>query len=82
MREFSRKAKLSVFKSTFVLSLPMVLKSWVLTKRVRSHMQASEIRFAQTTVLPLKQNYFHLPGCKKDTIADLLARVWTRDPTT
>ena len=44
-RELSRKAKLSVFKSIFVPILTYGHESWVMTKRLRSQMQASEMRF-------------------------------------
>ena len=43
--ELSRKTKLSVFKSIFVPILSYRHESWVMTQRVRSQMQASEIRF-------------------------------------
>ena len=44
-RELLRKAKLSVFKSLFVPMLTYGHKSWVMTKKVQSQMQASEMRF-------------------------------------
>ena len=44
-RELSKKAKLSVFKAVFVPILTYGHESWVMTKRVRSQMQASEMRF-------------------------------------
>ena len=44
-RELSRKAKLSVFKSIFVPILTYGHESWVMTERVRTQMQASEMRF-------------------------------------
>ena len=43
--ELSRKAKLSVFKSIFVLILIYGDESWVMTEKVRSQMLASEMRF-------------------------------------
>ena len=43
--KLSRKAKLSVFKSIFVPILTCGHESWVLTERVRSQMQACEMRF-------------------------------------
>ena len=46
-RELSRKAKLSVFKSIFVPILTYGQESWVMTERVRSQMQASEMKFLQ-----------------------------------
>ena len=45
-RELSRKAKLSVFQSIFV-PITYDHESWVMTERVRSQMQASEMRFLQ-----------------------------------
>ena len=46
-REVSRKAKLSMFKSIFVLILTYGHESWVMTEKVRSQIQASEIRLLQ-----------------------------------
>ena len=44
-RELSKKAQVSMFKTTIVSILTYVCESWVMTERVRSHEQASEIRF-------------------------------------
>ena len=44
-RELSKKAKLSIFKAVFVPILTYGHESWVMTKRVRSQVQASEMRF-------------------------------------
>ena len=44
-RELSKKAKLSVFKTVFVPILTYGHESWVMTERVRSQVQASEMRF-------------------------------------
>ena len=44
-RELSKKAKLSISKAVFVPILTDGHESWVMTKRVRSHVQASEMRF-------------------------------------
>ena len=44
-RELSKKAKLSIFKEVFVPILTYGHESWVTTKRVRSQVQASEMRF-------------------------------------
>ena len=41
-RELSKNAKLSIFKTIFVPSLTYGHESWVITKRVRSQVQASE----------------------------------------
>ena len=42
-----KKVKLSVFKTVFVPILTYGHKSWVITERVRSQMQASEMRFLE-----------------------------------
>ena len=44
-RELSKKAKLANFKTGFVPILTYGHESWVMTKRVRSQVQESEIRF-------------------------------------
>ena len=44
-RELSKKAKLSIFKTAFVPILTYGHESWVMTKRVRSQVQASKMRF-------------------------------------
>ena len=44
-RELSKKAKLSVFKTVFVPILTCGHESWVMIERVRSQVQASEMRF-------------------------------------
>ena len=44
-RELSKKAKLSIFKAVFVPILTYGHESWVLTERMRSQVEASEIRF-------------------------------------
>ena len=46
-QQLSKKAKLSIFKTVFVPILTYGHKSWVITKRVQSQVQASEIRFFQ-----------------------------------
>ena len=46
-RELSKKAKLSIFKTAFVPILTYGHECWVVTKRVRSQVQASEMRFLQ-----------------------------------
>ena len=43
-RELSRKVKLSGFKSIFVPILTYGRGFWVMTERVRSQIQASEVR--------------------------------------
>ena len=44
-RELSKKATLSIFKAVFVPILTYGPESWVMTKRVRSQVQASEMSF-------------------------------------
>ena len=44
-RELLRKAKLSVFKLILIPILTYGHESWTITERVRSQMQASEMRF-------------------------------------
>ena len=46
-RELSKKAKLSLFETIFVPILTYSHKSWVSTEKVRSQVQASEMRFQQ-----------------------------------
>ena len=46
-RELSKKAKLSIFKTVFVPILTYGHEFWVMTERVRSQVQASEMRFLQ-----------------------------------
>ena len=46
-RELSKKAKLSIFKTAFVPNLTYAHESWVITERVRSQVQASEMNFLQ-----------------------------------
>ena len=46
-RELSKKAKLSIFKTVFVPILTYCHDSWVMTERVRSQVQESEMRFLQ-----------------------------------
>ena len=44
-QELSKKAKLSIFKAVVALIFTYGHESWVMTERVRSQVQASEIRF-------------------------------------
>ena len=46
-RELSKKAKLSIFKAVFVPILTYGHEYWVMTERVRSQVQASEIKFSR-----------------------------------
>ena len=43
-RELSKTAKLSIFKTVFVPILTYGHKSWVMTDKVRSQVQASKMR--------------------------------------
>ena len=44
-RELSKKAMLLIFKAVFVPILTYGHESWVMTERMRSQVQASEMRF-------------------------------------
>ena len=44
-RELSKKEKLSIFQAVFVPILTYDHESWVMTEKVRAHVQASELRF-------------------------------------
>ena len=44
-QELSKKAKLSIFKAVFIRILTYGHESWVMTERMRSQVQASEMRF-------------------------------------
>jgi len=44
-RELSKKAKLAVFKTVFVPILTYGHESWIMTERIQSQVQASEMRF-------------------------------------
>ena len=46
-RELSKKAKLSIFKTAFVPNLTYGHELWIITERVRSQVQASEMNFLQ-----------------------------------
>ena len=46
-RELLKKAKLSIFKAVFIPILTHGHESWIMTERVRSQVQASEMRFLQ-----------------------------------
>ena len=46
-RELSRKAILSELKSILVPIVTYGYESWIMTKKVRSQMQVSEMRFLQ-----------------------------------
>ena len=47
-RVFSKKAKFLISRTVFVPILSYGHESWVMTERVRSHAQASEMRFLET----------------------------------
>ncbi|KAK3554501.1 hypothetical protein QTP70_024406, partial [Hemibagrus guttatus] len=44
-KELSRKAKLSIYQSIYVPTLPYGHELWVMTERIRSRIQAAEISF-------------------------------------
>ena len=44
-RELSKKAKLSIFETVFVPIVTYDHESWVMTKRMQSQVQTSEMRF-------------------------------------
>ena len=46
-RELSKKAKLSIFKAVVVPIFTYGHESWVMTERMRSQVQASEMRFSR-----------------------------------
>ena len=46
-RQLSKKAKLSIFETVFVPIRTYGYESWTVTERVRSQVQAYEIRFLQ-----------------------------------
>ena len=46
-RELSKKVKLSIFKAVFVPIFTYGYESWIMTKRVRSQVQASQMSFLQ-----------------------------------
>ena len=48
-RELSKKAQLSIFKTVFVPILTYGHESWMRTEKVRSRVQASEMRFLRKT---------------------------------
>ena len=50
-RELCKKAKLSVFRSSFVPILTYGNECWVMTERVRSRIQAAEIFFVALVLL-------------------------------
>ena len=45
IRKLSKKAKLSIFRTVFVPILTYGHESWVMTERMRSQVQASEMSF-------------------------------------
>ena len=44
-RELSKETKLSVFKTVFVPIFPCGCESWVMIEKVRSQVQASEMKY-------------------------------------
>ena len=79
-RELSKKAKLSIFETVFVPILTYGNESWVMTERVRSQEQASEMRFLRRIEGVTLQ---YLTGCvlrsseiqKSQNIEQLLLRI-------
>ena len=46
-RELSKKTKLSIFKAVFAPILIYGPESWAMTERMRSQVQASEMKFSK-----------------------------------
>ena len=66
-RELSKKAKLSIFKAVFVLILTYGHESWVMTERMRSQVQASEMRFLRKIEVVTLFNKVRSSGVRKST---------------
>ena len=74
--ELSRKAKLSVFYSIFVPILTYGHESLVMTERVRSQMQASEMRFFQKIKgFTMFDKHRNTAICESHDIESLLLRI-------
>ena len=75
-RELSKKAKLSIFKAVFVPVLTYSHESWVMTERVRSPVQASEMRFLRKIEGVTLFNKVRSPEIRKSlNIQPLLLRI-------
>ena len=75
-RELSKKAKFSIFKTVFVHVLAHGHKSWVMTERMRSQVQASEMRFFQRIEEVTLFNKVRSSGIRKSfNIEPLLLRI-------
>ena len=75
-RELSKKAKLSIFKTVFVHVLAYGHKSWVMIERMRSQVQASEMRFFQRIEKVTLFNKVRSSGIQKSfNIEPLLLRI-------
>ena len=73
--ELSKKTKLSIFRTVSVPILPYGHKSWVMTERVRSQVQASEMRFLQRIEGLTQFNKVHSSEIRKSlNIKPLLLR--------
>ena len=71
-RESSEKTKLSIFESSFVPILTYGHESWVMTKRVRSQVQASEMRFLRRIEGVTLFNKVRSSEIRKSLIIELL----------
>ena len=75
-RELSRKAKLSIFKTVFLPIFTYDHKSWVMTERVRSQAQASEMRCLRRIERVTLFNKARSSGIRKSlNIEPLLLRI-------
>ena len=70
--ELSKKAKLSVFEAVFVPILTYGHESWVMTKRMRSQVQASEMRFLRRIEGVTLFNKVHSSEIRKSLHNELL----------
>ena len=75
-RELSKKEKLSILKTVFVPILTNGHESWVMTVRVRSQVQASEMRFLRRIEGVTLFNKVHISEIRKFlNIEPLLLRI-------
>ena len=71
-RELSKKAKLSIFKTIFVPIFTYGRESWVMTERVRSRVQAFEMRFLRRIKGITLYNKVRSSGIRKSLNIDML----------
>ena len=72
----SKKAKLSIFKTVFVSILTYGHESWVMTERMRSQVQASEMRFLRRIEIVTLSNKVRRSAIRKClNIEPLLLRI-------